>query len=371
MQPLLAPVANFIAIPYARMVLVPLTLLGTLLSAFNDTLARVLLTATSVAFDALWMFLTSLANAELLIVPVTAPSAWRLLLALLGVALLVAPAGVPGRALGIVVLLPLFLAPAERPPYGAVRVAVLDVGQGLSTVIETQHHVLIYDTGPRYSEQFDAGQAVIIPYLRSRGIARVDRILLSHGDLDHIGGLDSLHKARIGTMVMTNTDRGPVDATPCLAATRWHWDGIEFSVLHPRADDVGRRNDLSCVLRVEAPGGAVLLPGDIEARAESVLLQRYPNQLRAVLLVAPHHGSATSSTEAFLAAVQPRYTVFSAGYGNRFGFPRPRVTQRYDRHGIRYLNTADSGAVEFLLSPDTGISEPSEYRQAARGFWHH
>ena len=368
-QALLAPIANLIAIPFTSIVLVPLTLIGALLSGIDDALAGWVLIGASVAFDGLWWILRVIADTGPLITPAIKAPGWQVLLAGVGVCLLIAPPGLPGRVLGLGLVLPLFLFPVPRLENGSLRIAVLDVGQGLSTVLETRNHVLVYDTGPRYGKRFDAGQAVIIPYLRSRGISRVDRVILSHGDMDHVGGYESIRRAGYSAILMSNSDRAGPDAIPCYAGIQWRWDGIDFSILHPADSDPGRGNNLSCVLRVDAPGGSVLLPGDIEAKAETKLLQRHPGGLRADVVIVPHHGSTTSSTEQFLEAVQPLFAVFTVGYRNRFGFPRPAVSRRYDARGIKQYNTADNGAIVFTLRPDSGVGEPLRYRQAERRFW--
>ncbi len=218
---------------------------------------------------------------------------------------------------------------------------VLDVGQGESVVVRTRHHVLVYDTGPRFSGSFDAGSAVVVPYLRNRGIGRIDRLIISHGDSDHDGGTAAVLKA-LPVGEIDSGERLPETRleTPCAAGQQWTWDGVRFQVLHPNGPWQASGNAASCVLAVTAKGARALITGDIQAKQERDLVARRRQQLAADLLVAPHHGSAGSSTRAFVDAVAPEIVVFPAGYRNRYGFPRAVVRRRYRRAGARQYVTS-------------------------------
>ncbi len=270
-------------------------------------------------------------------------------------------------------MLPLFAVSPPAPRPGELWLTVLDVGQGLAVVARTTAHTLLYDTGPVWSAQADSGSRIILPYLRGEGVGRLDMLAVSHEDKDHAGGLASVLAAMaVGQLVSSvPAERLPAGTAPyrlpCFAGREWEWDGVKFKWLHPGADAPQlskRTNEASCVLRIEAAGGSVLLAGDIEKGAEQALLQQGKLQRADVLLV-PHHGSGTSSTPAFVAAVAPRHAVFSVGYRNRFGHPRTDVWDRYANSARQ--RTDRDGAVSFRFTA-AGLSVEHERQLRAR-YW--
>jgi competence protein ComEC len=300
----------------------------------------------------------------------------------LGVLWLLAPRGLPGRLLGVAWLLPLFLVAPLAPPPGAFRVTVLDVGQGLAVLVQTHAHALLYDTGPRFTDTADAGERIIAPMLRASGVARLDGMIVSHQDSDHSGGAISLLQTVPvtwlasslpvdGAIVRARTESGETSER-CVAGRRWHWDGVDFALLHPveasYANPKLKANDLSCVLRVGSGAGSALLTGDIEARTEADLVRRDRAALRASLLVIPHHGSRTSSTPAFIVAVNPELAVFTPGYRNRFGHPRPEIVARYADAGIPTYRTDYEGALTFTFEPGAKPVVRRE-REVERRYW--
>jgi competence protein ComEC len=244
-------------------------------------------------------------------------------------------------------------------------------------VVRTHTHLLVFDAGPQYSRESDAGQRVLLPLLRTRGESRIDTLVLSHRDLDHVGGALAVLKALpVGEVLSSlETDHPlfgfvPV-ATRCAAGQSWQWDGVRFDVLRPLAGDYERAlksNAMSCVLRIAGTERSALLTGDIERDQEAVLVAEAPAALRSDVLIVPHHGSRTSSTAAFLDAVQPRAAVFQAGYRNRFGHPAPDVLERYRARGIEIHTSPDCGAWrwEARAAPE-GVCQ----RDAVRRYWHH
>lgn len=357
---LVSPLANAVAIPVISFVVTPLALLGAVLPWWP-----VLALAHGV-MDGLMAFLFWCAAWPVWTVP--APPLWAALSAVLGVVLVLLPHGVPGRLVGAVLMLPALFWPAERPPHGEARVTVLDVGQGLAAVVRTHAHTLIYDPGPLYSAESDAGQRVVVPYLRALGIDRVEVLMITHRDSDHAGGAASVRSALAVGRVVAST--GEPDSEPCRAGQAWEWDGVHFAVLHPAAADYGRErkaNNLSCVLRVDAGGARLLLTSDIEARDEAALIARDADALAADVLLVPHHGSRTSSTPEFLAAVDAREAVIPAGYRNRFGHPKAEVIERHAARGTRLWRTDRDGAVSVRLGAEGAVVDA--WREARRRYW--
>jgi len=362
--------ANLIAIPLITLVVTPLALLGALVAPLWNLAAVVL--------QPLFAYLTWLASWPLALwtVPVAPP--WAQACGLLAGALLVMPLPWRLRALAVPLALPFLLPAPERPAPGHYDLVALDVGQGTSVLVRTRDHLLVYDAGPQYSRDSDAGQRVLLPLLRARGEARIDTLVLSHRDSDHVGGARALLASLpVGEMLSSLEPEHPLRAlaphhTECRDGQGWTWDGVRFELLHPQDADVARNprpNALSCVLRISAPGQpATLLTGDIEREQEAALLARHGADLRSDVLVVPHHGSKTSSTPEFLAAVQPRVAVFQAGYRNRFGHPAPEVLARYHELGIATVTSPACGAwTAHDAAPPQGECE----RDAARRYWHH
>lgn len=350
---MVSPLANAIAIPVVSLAVVPLSVAGALLPLpWLLTLAHALLEATMVPLE--WLAGLPFAVAEYPAAPALAVAG-----AVVGALLLLAPRGVPLRAAGVLLLAPLALYRASAPAAGEAWIDVLDVGQGLAVVVRTTNHALAYDAGPDWDGDSDAGSRVVVPFLRGEGVRRLDGMVLTHADDDHAGGGESVARSRAPVWLLSSL--APDDerhglapwSLPCTAGTRWQWDGVAFEVLHPREaalrSRVGRENDRSCVLRVEAAGASMLLAGDIEWRSEAELVAAAREGLRADVLLVPHHGSRSSSTPAFLAAVAPAIAVIPVGWRNRFGHPSPVVLSRYAARGIRVLRTDLDGAIRVRL----------------------
>ncbi len=369
-QAVLAPLVNAVAIPLVDLVVVPCALLGCLLLPLSDALAWPLLHSALLALDLLWWILTHAAswNPPLPAVGVRV-EAWRVLLAMAGTLWVLMPRGFPGRIIGMLLMLPLLL-PARATP-AMLELWVLDVGQGLAVIVRTREHTLVYDTGARFSERFDAGRAIVAPALRNTGYPWVDLLLISHADGDHAGGAPGLMDVVPVREVRGGEPVRGIELEPCERGMRWAWDGVDFELLHPPpGSEAARDNDRSCVLRITAAGQRFLLAGDIEAGAEAQLLRHDAQALRAEVLLVPHHGSRTSSTETFVAAVAPRYALVSAGYRNRFGHPHPAVEERYVAHGARLLNTAYEGAIRVRVTEDGSLEPPVGWRSDRPRFWY-
>lgn len=367
---LISPVANLLAIPLMGIVLVPMCLFGALMQPLIPELGGAVLKAAAWLLAAFWPVLEWLAALPWAQWTHATPPAWTVLLALPGCVWLLAPRGLPGRWLGLCLLMPALTWAPARAADGAFHFALLDVGQGLAAVIETRNRVLVFDTGAKLGPSFDMGGAVVEPYLRQRGWDRLDTLVVSHGDNDHAGGADTLltqfPAARLFTGVPELfSQRRPL---PCRHGQHWRWDGIDFDMLGP-VEQAEKENDNSCVLRVSGAGGSVLLTGDIELEGENRAVRQWGDRLRSDVLVVPHHGSKSSSTSAFLDTVRPSLALYPAGDLNRFGFPHPRVVDRYRTLGIATLNTANSGALEIDFPAHRADITVTRYRLMTARYW--
>lgn len=367
---LVSPLANLVAVPVLGTVLIPLCLSATLLLSVWPAAGRALMGVAELILGYAWVVLEWFAALPWAVWNKAEPPVWTLPFAVLGVIWLLAPKGIPGRWLGGILLLPALTDVPERPAEGGYRFTLLDVGQGLSAVVETRHRTLVFDAGARLSPSFDMGSAVIAPYLQHRGLDHIDALVISHGDNDHIGGARSLREAVSIAATYTSVPAALPDfpVVACAAGQHWVWDEVSFEMLGPVAPE-GSGNDDSCVLRVSGSGGAVLLTGDIEAAGERRLVERYGDRLGSEALVAPHHGSKTSSTAAFLDRVSPRLVLIPAGYLNRFNFPHPAVVARYQSRQAELLTTGDSGAITLEVTADPGRLLPQPFRQQYRRYW--
>ncbi len=360
---LVSPLANAVAIPVVSLIVTPLALLfavvpwAPLLHLAHAVLAGLMQVLLALADWPVWQQ--------------AAPPFWALALAMLGVAWLLLPRGFPGRVVGVVLLLPALAYEPARPVSGEAWVDVLDVGQGLAVFVRTARHNLLYDAGPLYSAQANAGDRVVLPHLKALVVTQLDMLMISHRDKDHAGGADTV-RAALDILSARSSMREPGYA-PCLAGEAWSWDGVRFSVLHPDKEEINGRgrstNALSCVLRIESAQGArLLLTGDIEGRAERALLRRHadrPEILRADALVVPHHGGAGSSSAEFVTAVAAEHALISAGYRNAFGHPRPEVLERYAPSTI--WRTDRDGALTIRLG---GQADVLAQRQQRPRYWH-
>lgn len=353
-------VVNLVAVPVLSFVAVPCVLITSLLLLLDERVGAWCIPLAHAAVQLLWLPIEFGAGFTFANLPFSAVAGIWLVPALVGVVWLLAPAGVPHRSLALLLVAPLFILEPQRLPDGDFRFTLLDVGQGLSAVIQTRTHVLVYDTGPKFSTHFDAGQAVLVPFLRRLGVQEIDTLIISHADSDHVGGAASVLRGVAVQQVLASQSLPflQVNVTMCRMGQAWQWDGVAFEILYPDLDHGLSENNRSCVLRISGAGGKVLLTGDIEKRAEQRLLTRYGDQLKADIVTVPHHGSATSSTAAFVNALAPDFALIGVGYRNRFGFPKPQVLMRYQAHDVCVLDTAQHGAVIFQVRAGSGISQP-------------
>lgn len=367
---LLGPLANVVILPLMNIIVVPVSLLGVLLIGFSPV-AHTCFVIAHETLRCVTKILRFMADFSF--------SVWELgqlpliivVLAFLGSVILLAPAKLPGRRLGYVAFLPLLLYHPPALQRGEYRFTLLDVGQGLCAVIETRHHCLLYDAGP-------PGASVLVPFLRAQHIAKLNKVVISHGDLDHRGGLLSLKDWPIEEIVTAEPERLDRFAKPCQPGDQWEWEGVHFQFLPSQAgrDQKSQKskkskksNDRSCVLKVSNGIHSVLLTGDIEKAGEAALLVADSAALKSSILVVPHHGSLSSSSDAFVEKVAPRYALYPVGLGNHYGFPQERVLQQYAQQGAINLNVAQTGALMFQLTESENLTPPLCWRHTDRRYW--
>jgi competence protein ComEC len=367
---LVSPIANAVAIPVVSFVVTPLALIAAVLP-FD---ALLLLAHQILA--GLMAFVEWLAGLPLAVWQQHAPPVWAVGLAALGCAWLLLPRGFPARGVGALLIFPLVLVEPARPAVGELRLTVLDVGQGLAVHAQTASHDLVYDTGPQFSPDANSGNRILLPYLRAAGVRRLDGLILTHEDKDHSGGaLSLLDGLPVAWTSSSLPDDHPFREAPghrtCIDGQAWEWDGVRFEMLHPEATGYAsakrKSNDMSCVLKVSSAYGSALLTGDIETISEQALSKRQGERLRADVLLAPHHGSRTSSSPEFLAAVGAETVVFPVGYRNRFRHPNEAVWRRYEETGAQLLRTDRDGAVTVEFAVPRRLTFE---RAARRRYWH-
>ncbi|HVX04600.1 MAG TPA: DNA internalization-related competence protein ComEC/Rec2 [Rhodanobacteraceae bacterium] len=366
---LVAPLANLVAVPFVSFVIVPIDLVACALLFAWPFAGRILLHACAHLVDALWWVLQHLAAWPAAMQYLPQASFLAFVLACVGVVWLLAPRGVPARALGALALLPLCWPRTPLPVDGAFRATVIDVGQGLSVLVRTRSHALLVDTGARYPSGFDLGEAAVVPTLHALDVTRLDGLIISHGDNDHSGGAVSVLSAFPGTPAWGGEPaRGPVPMRQCGAGQHWRWDGVDFRMLRPPVPVTARGNDAGCVLLVGGAGGRLLLPADTSSQVEPDIARAVPPG-PPLVLVAPHHGSKTSSSLEYLEALHPKLAIASTGYLNGYHHPAPEVVERYASLDIPLLNTPDTGAVRIVFPVGAPPRVVSEERIRQARYW--
>jgi competence protein ComEC len=346
------PLANAVAIPLVSVVITPLALIAAVVPV------DALLDLCALLVQWLLEFLEWCASLPGALWQQHVPPLWTVLAALAGAAWLLAPRGIPWRASGLALMAPAFCIALPGPAPGEAWITTFDVGQGLAVLVRTANRAMLYDAGPAFGAEYDSGSRVVVPALRGDGVARLDLIVLSHEDNDHIGGaLSIIESFEVDALASSLAATHPLNGTAphsrrCMSDDRWEWDGVRFELLHPApAAPPGRRNNLSCVLRIAAGSQSVMLTGDIERAAEAEMLGAGRAVQSQVLLV-PHHGSRSSSTAEFIAAVAPRWAIVPVGYRSRFGHPNAEVLERYRAAGVQLLRTDLDGAVVVKLGTE-------------------
>lgn len=397
---LVSPLANLLLIPYVSFLVVPVVLLAIVSSFVFQGISEQLFNLSVILLDFIWPALSFLsvqpyahwAQGDVKIVELLLATVAMLLIlfsrpflrfllsqifnhphkksnhsALLWIF----------RSAACLFIIPLFVSDKQALDTGEYQLTILDVGQGSAAVIQTKNHVAVFDSGAKFSDKFDAGSGVVIPYLRSQGIRHLDRLIVSHGDADHIGGAPAILAFYPAVEVIGQDIEGlnTTNKSDCQEGQIWQWDGVDFAFLSPSITDVAlssskKRNNRSCVLRISSKSGSVLFTGDIEKMTESELIEKYRDKLSSDVLIVPHHGSNTSSTQDFIQSVSPKVSVISAGYRNRYKLPSNAVLSRYEQANRSFMRTDKSGAITIKMDATDELFIES-YRQLATKYWHH
>ena len=363
---LISPLVNLVAVPIVELVVVPLSLIQIPLMWLFPWLADKIFMILDFVLQ--WLMQGLELSGKLPNAVFDSPqfSFFTLVLSCLGLLWLFAPRGIPARFLGLILNLPLLFPILPTLKNGEAIVTILDVGQGLAVAVQTQNHSLLYDTGAKFSNGGDMGKNVALPFLRYHGIKKLDALVISHDDNDHIGGTKSVLENINVNQILTSATEKFESSKLCEAGQNWTWDNVNFSILSP-AKKFEKDNDNSCVLKIETAKNSILLTGDIEANAENWLVEKESEKLHSNVLVAPHHGSKTSSTFAFLQAVKPEIVLIPVGYKNQFHHPNKDVVARYQSLNAKIFTSANDGALIVRLNSN-GVNVES-LREVAGKYW--
>lgn len=365
---LVGPLANAVAIPWISFVVVPLALLGSLFWAWPAVSGPIWALA-ALLMEWLYTALQWAANAHWAALHFPEPGLVTVLAAMAGAVMILLPSAVRGKWLGLLLLLPMLCPNMPGIGHGQFRVAMIDVGQGTSILVRTQRHALLYDTGAGRPGGFSMGESAVVPALHAVGVRRLDAVVVSHGDNDHAGGLPAVRAAFPEAALHASEGALAGLHRRCRAGDAWQWDGVHFQYLWPGPEPVTNDNDRSCVLQVSRGSHRLLLTGDIGAGVEAVLADTHGSGLRSDILLVPHHGSKTSSSETFIRHVRPDIALVSSGFQNRFRHPNAEVAERYHTQGAQLVNSVDNGWVELQVS-DHGWRWLHRQRHDGRRYWH-
>jgi len=368
-----APLVNLLTVPVFSLVTVPLTLASMTIRPVWQAAADLFLSLGATSIQGIeWLIglFAALPIADIVVAGVDGPDTVVLVFVFLPVLWVVLPRGWPGRWIAVLGVIALLLHKPAPPPHGCFDTDILDVGQGLAVVVQSRHSTLVFDTGRSYRGGGSAAEQLVLPFMRYRGIHAIDKLVISHADDDHAGGVPALLRdLDVGQILAGEALKGVDKAVlECRAGQSWQVDGIEFNFVHPGAGKALSGNDGSCVLVVSAGDHHLVLTGDIETAAEQQVLHRFVFETASVVLI-PHHGSLTSSSPPFVNRLKPLYAIASTAHANRWGFPKERVRRRWEGGGARVLDTASSGAIGLRLCAAEGIVFLREERQRRRRFW--
>ncbi len=365
-----APFVNLVALPIFNFITIPACLLGLILDGPFQPAGNFALDIAHWSIGVVLWIVRHVADLPFAHWHIARPQGLFVIVFMLASLWSLLPPGWPGRKLALVAALATILYRPAPPPQECVDLHVLDVGQGLALVLRTHRHTAVYDTGPSFRGGTDTGRLVLVPFLRSKGIESLDLLIVSHADQDHAGGVRSLtEEIEVNTLLGGETlDDIDLPQYRCQASKSWHWDGIDFSIIHPSDLDRWRGNNASCVLEVRIAAHTVILTGDIESPVETLLARNGALSSADIVLI-PHHGSRTSSSDLFVRTLRPKVAIVSAGFDNRWGFPKEDIVNAWVSAGAEVLNTATSGAISYRICRDDGLRRLGLHRQKVHKYW--
>lgn len=374
---ILSPIANMLAVPWMSLIIIPLSLLASVFLGWAPELALWLFSGISILMEPLWWWLNKIVAQDINLYYLSQTEVFALISILLASILLVQRNWGKKRFMLIILVLPISGSYYSDINPGHFKLTILDVGQGLALMVRTDNHVLMYDTGNAFGQRFNMADQVIIPYFRHEGIERINRLVLSHADNDHIGSAKYLLKTYRPDHILSGEvkrlkQKQNIVADRCISGQQWSWDGVEFKVLSPSLERLQKlpsnSNNLSCVILVRAANGySALLTGDVEKEVEQELLQ-YSDINGVDLLVVGHHGSKTSSSKEFVEWVAPRDAVFTFGYRNRYGFPAATVVANLKQQNTRLYATVN-GTIDISSDLSNNAAQIKEYRKENGRYW--
>ena len=368
---LTAIVANLFAVPYIGFVILPLNLLTLGIVAISDSVGFWLLTLTDWFFDGFWYAIEWFAQYGF--EWYRQPPLWAFIFALSGILLFKVLSDRYYKILALILCMPLAVNQSihfDELKTKDFSVSFMDVGQGLSVIVRTANHQLVYDVGAKFRSGFNTADAVLIPHLRALGMTDIDTLIVSHNDNDHAGSVNEfLRHIKVKQILSGEKLIGDIPAKRCHQGQNWVWDEVQFTMLYPAVSSNKEGNNASCVVRIDNGQHSVLLTGDIEKSAENILVDTQAEFLQSDVLSVPHHGSKTSSSLRFLQATASPIAVVSSGYKNHYRFPANEVVNRYEAYNVKLYNTALQGMVKLVFNHE-GI-KISAWRNLNRNYWQH
>ncbi len=365
--------ANLILIPLTSFLTTPLVYLASLAMTISQPLAKILfwladrcLYVTFVIQD----YFNSLND----LVAMPQISRWQFGLLMLLAFLFLLPKNMPPRKIILPTLVVILLSFIANDKPDKLKMLVFDIGQGLAIFIQVGEKSLVFDTGYGKGE-YSLVKSSLLPYLSRNGIQQLDKLIISHKDSDHAGGLGHIlqnlkvEQLLIGERLKPHAEklalkyRKPIN---CHQYDSWRWDEVEFKFVNRSAMPYEKGNNQSCVLLIKVDGKKLLITGDIEESAEYRLLDAEISNLD--VLLAPHHGSLTSSSNAFVSYTRPKLVIYSTGFANQWGFPKIKVRKRYQKIGAKELITHRDGAIEIQIDQQGNLGIISEGQRASH-FW--
>ena len=366
---LISPLVNLLLVPIFSFIIVPAALLVSLLNLLDSAVIQHVTQAFLAAITIGYQLLENLSAQPWIVYTDAGFGSLKLVLLFLPVLLWVLAIRYRYKIISIALLVFVLSWKDKQPADTPFRMTVLDVGQGLSVFIQQQGKTLLYDLGPRYGQSGSATESIVLPFLETRDIKQLDYLIVSHFDSDHAGNLGSVVNAINVKQILSGEKHPGYKTVPCLAGNQWQWGQTVFKILSPNQQQQAG-NNASCVLKISLPHASILLTGDIEKQVEKRLLKHRSEDIKADIVIIPHHGSKSSSTEAFTLAVNADFAINSSGYLNKYDFPNKQVKLRWQAVGSKFLDTAIEGALEVNFDKEGHLVDVISIREKNWRYWY-